>query len=121
MFLGVGIVHIQLAQLVDFGKLEVLGLGDAQHLLSLGSIQKLALLVKQLQGIPLLGVMAGRQDNTAASLLHGNRNFGGRRGGQPDVYHIEAHTHEGTDYGVFYHFAGNTGIASYYNLIGLYR
>ena len=121
MFLCIGVVLIQMPQRIELGKLEGFCFGNAQHLLPLGSIQKFAFLIQQFQGIPLLGIVTGSQYDSATSMLLGHGNFGGRGCSQSYIHHIESHTHEGSDYGMFHHFARDAGIASHHNLVGLDR
>ena len=72
--------------------------------------EELALLVEELEGIPLARVMAGCKDNTATCLRHGYCYLCGRSGGQADVYHVKAHTLQRAAYYHVDHVAGDTGI-----------
>lgn len=53
----VGIVDILASEIVDTGKPVFIALGDAQHLLAFGIVQKFAPVIEQLQRVPLLGIM----------------------------------------------------------------
>ena len=119
VLLVVGIVLDVLAQMVHISILEILSLSDAEHLFSLCLVEELALLVKELQGIPHTGIVAGSEDDTTASLLHGHGNLSGRSGSQSDVDHIESHAHECSTHDVLYHLTGDTCITSHHNLVGL--
>ena len=68
-----------MSELIHFREREILRFGNSQHSFALGIIEELTLLVEQLEGIPLFGVMAGCEDDTACCLFAGNRQFGGRR------------------------------------------
>ena len=101
------------AEAVHVGILKVAAVGEAHHLRGFGGREELALFVEEFQGVPLAGVMAGGDDDAAASLFHRNGQFGGRCGGETDVHHIEAHAHQrAADY-VHRHLAGDAGIAAY--------
>ena len=52
-----GVVVDDAAQLLDGGVVEVLSLGNAQYLGTVGCCQELAFAVEQLQGVPLCGVV----------------------------------------------------------------
>ena len=83
---------------------------------TLGIVEELAVLVEEFEGIPLLGVMAGGEDDTAGSLFMHDSQFGGRRGSQTDIDHVVAHTDECTAYDMIYHLAAQACITSYDNL-----
>ena len=64
------------AQLAHLGIVESLGLGNTKHLVAFFLVEELALLVQQLQGIPLFGIVGSGQDDTAAGPFHGHGQFG---------------------------------------------
>ena len=103
-------------QTVNIGKFEIAVVGQAHHLGSLCGRQELATLVQEFQSVPLTGIMAGRDDDTAASLLHRNGKFGGRRGGKTDIDDIESHAHQRSANHMADHLSGDTGIAAYNDL-----
>ena len=108
------------AQFVHLCILKGFGLRNAQHFVAFLLVEELTLLVQQLQGVPLLGVMRSGQDDAAAGAFHGHGQFGSRSGGKVDVHHIPAHTHQGTDHHVLHHFSGKAGVTSYHNFITLH-
>ena len=108
-----------LAQMLHIGEREILGSGDAQHLGSLSGIEELTPLVQQLQGIPLLRIMAGGQYNATASALHRHGHLGRRCRGKADVHHIKTHPHQGAHDDVPHHRPGDAGIAPHDNLVGI--
>ena len=61
------IVDDALSELVDLGILKLLFLGHTEHFGTVGSSEELALAVKQLQGIPLTGIVRGGDDDTTIS------------------------------------------------------
>ena len=64
MLLVIRVVLCIVTHVVDVGKLECLGSSNRENFISLGSIEELALLIEELEGIPLLGVMACGKDDT---------------------------------------------------------
>ena len=112
------ILHLT-AQVVHVGIVKVLGFGQAQHLLALGIGQELAIVVQQLEGVPLLGVVGCGDDDATTGMLTHHSKFGCGGCGKADVDHIKAHTHEGTDYGIEHHTARQTGVTSDNDNIGL--
>ena len=67
------------AEAVHVGILKVAAVGKAHHLRGFGGGEELTLLVEEFQGVPLAGVMAGGDDDAAASLFHRDGQFGGGR------------------------------------------
>ena len=120
MLLIVGQVLAVSAQLVYFGVFESFGFGDAEHFVAFFLIQELSFFVQQLQGVPLLGVVRSGEDDTTTGTFHRNGQFSGRCGSQVDVDNVPSHTHQGTYHYVLYHFAGETGITAYYDLVAFY-
>ena len=119
MALVVGQVLDVAAQGVNVGKLKVAVVGQTYNLRSLFGLEELALLVKEFEGVPLAGVMAGSNDDTTHGLLHSHSQFGGRRRSQTDIHHVEAHTHERAADNVHHHFARQTCIATNDNLAAI--
>ena len=61
-----------MTQLIHLGKGKILFFGDCQHAFAFSIIEKLAFLVEELEGVPLLGVMAGGEDDSSSGLLTGD-------------------------------------------------
>ena len=111
-----------MAQSIHLGEREIFCFGDGQHTFAFGVIEEFAFFVEQLEGVPLLGVMAGGEDNTSCGFLAGDGQFGSRRGCQPDIHHIVAHAHECTANDGLYHVSAQTGVATYnYHIIIRHR
>ena len=108
----VGVVDGAGAELVDLCVMEVFGLCDAEHFGTVGSGEELALVVEQLQGVPLAGVVRGGDDDAAVSLSHAYGELGRRCGGVADVDDIVAHTHKGAYDDVADHEAGDSAVAT---------
>ena len=107
----VGLIAIDvMAQVVNIGILEVLLLGNLQHLSTVLRGEELALAVQQLQRIPLARIMRSRDDDAAVSAkrLHGKLRRG--RSGEPDVHDIVAHTHDGSAHHIVDHNARDASI-----------
>ena len=119
MLLVVGVILAIGTQVVHIGIREILCLGNAQHLVALLGVQELALLVEQLQCVPLSRVVTGGDDDASGSALHGDGYFGGRRRGQADVHHIESHAHERAAHHVLDHLARDACIAAHDNPVAV--
>ena len=65
--------------------------------------------------------MRSRNDDAAAGPFHRYGQFGGRRGSQSDIDHIEPHAHQCAAHHILDHLAGNACIPSYYDCIALHR
>lgn len=67
MTLVITVVKCISAKMVNIGIIEILSLGNLQHGLSVGSGKELSLVVKQLQGVPMAGIVTGRDDNAPSA------------------------------------------------------
>ena len=114
--LDVGIDGVEIlsdgTQVVDLGETDLVALGQAQHLVALGGVDELALGVEQLQGVPMLRVVRGGDDNAAVGLLVDNGHLGGRRRGKAGLDDVDAHTDKGAYNQTVDHSARQTGIAT---------
>jgi len=72
--------------------------------------------VEQLEGIPLLGIVRGSQDDAAVSLLEHNGHLHRGSGGQAGVDHVYAAGSQGAAYDLVHHRTGDTGIAAHHHL-----
>ena len=104
-----------MSQVIHLRKREVFGLSNRQHFLAFRIIEELTLLVEQFQGVPLFGVMAGRQDDASCGMLAGDRQLGRRSGCQTDVHHVIPHAHECTANNLLDHMSAQTRIAANHN------
>ena len=77
-----------LAQVVHLGIFKILFLSKRQHLCPVVSRQEFPPAVQQFQSIPLLRIMACRQNNTSVRFLGSHGNLRRRRGSQSDIDHI---------------------------------
>ena len=94
-----------MSQMVHVSILEVLTFCNGKHDGTISSCQELTLTVQQFQGIPLTGIMRGRNDDTAICTRHPYSEFCRRRGGKTNVNHIIAHSHQCSAYHVLHHLA----------------
>ena len=90
---------------VHVDKFKIAAVGFAYHLGGFCGGQEFAFLVEELQCVPLAGVMAGGDDDTAAGAFHRDSQLCGRSRGQSDVHHVETHAHKCTTNYMAYHFA----------------
>ena len=112
----VSIVDSKAAKMVYLCVVEVLSLSHTKHFSSIGSSEKFALAVKQLQGIPLTGVVRCGDDDTTISTCHTNGQLCGWSCGIANIYDIVAHTHKGSYDNIANHQTRHTTIAAYYHL-----
>ena len=107
------VIDRQRSQLVDLGIVEVFGFGIGQDLCTIGSCQELTFTIKQLQGVPLTGIMRCGDDNTTIGTSHAYSQLCGRGCGIADIDDIISHAHQGAYYYVTHHQTGDTTITSY--------
>ena len=119
MMEDISIIVILSAETMDVGERIIVGFGDADHLLAFGIVEELTVGVEEFEGIPLHGVMAGSDDDTAASLFSSYSEFGGGCRSHADIHDIESHGYESANYEVFHHFAGEASIATHHYSIGI--
>ena len=112
-----GVVLDDTTQLLNRSVVEVLFLGNSQYLGAVGSGQELALAVQQLQGVPLGGVVAGGDDDTAVGLVPAYSQLGCWRGGQTDIDDLVSHANQCAANDVAHHGARDTSITTNDNLL----
>ena len=105
------LVAVDIAQLGDGGKHDLVGIGYAEHLLTLGIVEKLSARVEQLQSVPLHGVVACREDDTSGRALAGHSDLRGGGRGEADVHHIKTHGCECAAHEALHHLARETRVA----------
>ena len=110
--LVVAVVLNETTEVVDVYKLISFGVGGTHHFAGFRRGKELSLFVEELEGVPLAGVVTGRDDHTTAGTFHGNGQFGRRRGSQTDVDHVEAHAHQRTADDLADHLTGDARIAA---------
>ena len=113
------VVFAVVAHVVHVGEVEIFGLGNGQNLLTLGFVEELALMVEQLQRIPMARIVRRGDDDAAVGLEPAHGQFRGRRGGKADIDHVVAHAHERAADDVFHHLARDAGIAPHDDAIVL--
>lgn len=73
------------AYMIDISIVEVLLLRHGEHGVAVGLGEELALVVEQLERVPLARVVAGGDDDATCSMTHTYGQFGGRGRGKPDI------------------------------------
>ena len=111
------IVVLYAAELVHGGKVKVAALGAVKDCLALHSCKELTLLVKELECVPLTGIMAGGYDDSTVSAGKCYRKFGGGGAGKAAAHHIDSTGDERADYQLFYHLAADACITAHNNLV----
>ena len=97
------VVHDHAAQLLHGSVVEILFLGNTQHLGSVSSSKEFAFAIQQFQCVPLCGVVAGSNDDATVGLMPTHGQFGSRCRGQTDVNNFVAHAHKSAANHVAYH------------------
>jgi hypothetical protein len=88
MFLNITVILAVRTQLIHSGILDVFFLHQRQNLCAVIGTDELAMAVQQFQGVPFSRVVAGRQDNSARSLLHHDSHFYRGRSAQAQINHV---------------------------------
>ena len=84
-----------LAKVVDVVISKVFRFGNCKHVLAFLVGEEFAVAVEELQGVPLLGVVACRDDDSAGSLFQDNSHFSGRRGCHTYIYNFKTKRYQG--------------------------
>ncbi len=108
----VGFAHEHAAQRIHLGKEVVLLLGQRQHALALGVGEELALIVEQLEGVPLTGVVRRGDDDAAVGAVVRHGQLDARRGAQAHVHHVGSAAEQRALDEAFDHAPRNTGVAA---------
>ena len=102
-----------LPQVVDLGVAHFAALGQAQDLLALGVVDKFAFGIEQLKSVPMLGVVAGGDDDAAVATGVDDGHLGGRRGAEAGLKDVDAHTLKGADNEAVDHSAAEARVATH--------
>ena len=102
-----------LTEVVDLGIVDFAAVSETQHLLALGVGDELALAVQQLEGVPVLGVVAGGDDDAAVAVAVDDGHLGGRRGAQAGLQHVDTHALQGAHHEAVHHGTAQTRVASH--------
>ena len=114
----VGGVDLFVAELHHVGKLiRVVGC-NGEHLFALGVVEEFSLLVEELQGVPLGGVVGCGDDYAAAGSFGHNGHFGGGSRGEADVDNIKSHAAESGNNDAAHHLSGEACVATHHDNVG---
>ena len=116
VLVGPAFIHAHSAQVIHRCEGKLLALRQAEHFGPQLRADELPLGVEQLQGIPLLGVVAGGEDDAGIGFLPGHGHLGGGGGGQPEVDHFKAEADQRAAHQVGHHGAAGAGIAAHHHL-----
>ena len=112
---GKVLLHVR-AQRIHIAVREAFAVGYLNQFRTLGGIEELPVLIEQLEGIPLLGIVRSRQDDTSVGLLEDHGHLHSRSGGQTGVDHVYAAGSQGSADYLVHHGARDTGITSHHHL-----
>jgi hypothetical protein len=73
----VGRIGIYMTEFVHTSEVEVFGFGNSENFGTFASVEELAALVEELEGVPLYGVVRSREDEAATRVLAGHSQLGG--------------------------------------------
>ena len=91
LHVGIGVVLVlHMSQVIHLGEGEVLRISHPIDLPSLSIGEEGALVIEELQGIPVLRVVARRDDDAGIGTLLGDGKLCRRGGGETDIDHIKA-------------------------------
>ena len=113
------IFFFHIAQLIYLGKAEVLFFGEVQHGLPFNCGKELAFVVKELEGVPLTGVMAGGDDDAAIGLGKEDGHFRGGGAGEAAFDNVDAAADERAHHQLLYHVTRHAGILAHNYLVAL--
>ena len=113
------VLFLDRAQVVDLGEGELLGGGEVQDGLAFHRGEELALVVQELEGVPLARVVAGGQDDAAVGLREQDGHLGGRGGGEAALDDVDAAAHQGAHDELFHHVARQPGVFAYDDFVPL--
>ena len=111
----VGFHHV-IAEAGDRRIFDGAALEQGQEGVAVGLRDELALVVEQLQGIPLARIVAGCQDDPPAGPFFRNGHFDRRRGRQPQVDDRDAQCAQGIDHQVADDLSRNAGVTTDHHL-----
>ena len=106
-----------LSEVLYVGILKVFVLGNGEHFATVGCGEELALLVEQLQRVPLTRIVTGGDDDAAVGTTHAHGQLCGRCGGVAYVEHIIAHAHQCAAHHLTHHGTRDAPVAAYDNLV----
>ena len=113
------VMLLDAAQLVHRGEVEVARFREVQDGLAFGRGEEFAVLVEQLEGVPLARVVAGGQDDAAVCAGEADGQLRGRGGGEAALHHVHAAGHEGAADELLDHRAAEARVAADDHLVAL--
>ena len=107
------------AKVVYGGEIEVSAFCAVEDGLALHSCKELAVLVEELEGIPLAGIVAGGDDDAAVCLAESDGEL--RRGcaGKTAAHYVYAAGYEGAYHEVLHHLSAEAGVTAYDHLVAV--
>ena len=109
------------AYMIDISIVEVLLLCHGEHGVAVVLGEELALVVEQLERVPLARVVAGGDDDATCRMAHADGQFGGRGRGKPDIEHVIAHSYQCAADHQSDHVARDARVAAYHDTVAARR
>ena len=100
--------------LIDGAELHI-AVGQRQYFGTIGSTQKFAFVVQQLESIPVFRVVAGSEDDATTGFFQRNGYLYSRGGTQAEVHHIDTDTLQGAANKTIHHLTADTCISSHHH------
>jgi len=111
------IMFFDLAKFVHVREIELALLGAVQDGLALCGGKELSVLVQKLEGVPLARVVGCSEDDASVRSGETDCQLGGRSGCEAAFHHVHATGYQRSAYKIFDHYAADTGVTAYYDLI----
>ena len=110
------VVVLNVSELVDGDEVEIAAVGYLQYLIAFGRGKELPLGVQQLQRVPLAGVVAGGDDDSAVGSGEAHRKFGGGGRRKPASDHVEAAGYQSAADQLLHHRAADARVPAHDDL-----
>ncbi len=113
-----GIIAAAGAEAIHFGVGDAAVLEQGEEGFTVGLGDEFAGGIEEFEGVPVCGVVAGREDDAAAGLFTGHGHFDGGRGGEAQVNDLDAQCQQGLCDQCADHGAGDASVAAQYDFGG---
>ena len=99
------ISFLDISERIYIGECKVLLLSTLKDRSAFLSVKELSLLIKKLEGIPLLRIMGSCEDDTSVSIFKHYSHLCGRSRSKACLHNIDTACYEGTAHKLLYHIA----------------
>ena len=113
------VFFLNLAKVVYFGKAEVLFFGEVKNGLALNGSEEFTFVIEKLEGVPLPGIVAGGEDDSAVCVSKKHRHFRGGSGGETAFNYVYSAADESSNHKLLHHVSGHAGILAHHNFVAV--